>query len=306
MELKALTMSLLLLLLSCLLYVYFFSRGKNSKKLPPGSLGLPLIGQSFTFQKAMKDDKIGEWIQKGIVKHGPIWKACLFGSPVVVLHGTTANKFVYTCAGGKLTNTHPPSVSRILGRKSIVKMTGDNHKRLKEALFSFLKPDVLKQFVAKIDEETQNHLETHWHGRNEVQVQPLLKTLTFNVICSLVFGIERGPKRDQFLPPFKDMIRSFTAISVNLPFTQFNRGLKARKKVVALLVNLLHEKREALKEQKQQLSAHKDQDLITSLLKTQYEDSSGMMSDEMIIDNVIVLMLGGYDTISVLLTLIVK
>lgn len=102
------------------------------------------------------------------------------------------------------------------------------------------------------------------------------------------------------------MIRSFISIPVNLLFTQFNRGLKARKKVITLLVNLLHEKREALKEQKQQPIAHKDQDLITTLLKTQYGDSSGMMSDEEIIDNIIVLMLGGYDTISVLLTLIVK
>nr|GEY04183.1 RNA-directed DNA polymerase, eukaryota [Tanacetum cinerariifolium] len=37
------------------------------------------------------------------------------------------------------------------------------------ALVSFLKLDVLKQYVAKIDEEIQYHLQTHWHGKNEIQ-----------------------------------------------------------------------------------------------------------------------------------------
>nr|GEZ53980.1 cytochrome P450 716B1-like [Tanacetum cinerariifolium] len=42
---------------------------------------------------------------------------------------------------------------------------------------------------------------------NATEVQPLIKTLTLNVICSLLFGIERGPKREKFLLLFQDMIK---------------------------------------------------------------------------------------------------
>ncbi|GJW13185.1 cytochrome P450 716B1-like protein [Tanacetum coccineum] len=103
------------------------------------------------------------------------------------------------------------------------------------------------------------------------------------------------------------MIKSLLVFPVNLPFTTFNRGINARKKLEALLLDLLNEKREALKEQKQRPNPHKDEeDLITSLLKIHDDDSSTMMSDEEISDTVIVVMIAGYDTTSVLLMFLVR
>ncbi|GKB49069.1 cytochrome P450, partial [Tanacetum coccineum] len=196
----------------------FVFRGKKySNRLPPGSLGLPLIGQSLDQVKALKTDKVEEWFHKGIAKNGPIWKANLFGYSTV---------------------------------------------------------------------------------------QPLIKTLTFNVICSLLFGIERGPKREKFLPLFQDMIEGILAIPINLPFTQFNRGILARKKIVPMLMDLIHKKRDTLDNQKRNL-ASPDKYLITSFLSIR-DDSSTLMSEEEIIDNIIIVMIGGYDTTSILISFLVK
>ncbi|CAH1448304.1 unnamed protein product [Lactuca virosa] len=304
MELQIL-ITLLLFLLLVLFPIFFLFRGKKyPDRLPPGSLGLPVIGQSLGLLKALKADKVDKWFQEGITKHGPIWKASLFGYPTVVLHGPTANKFIYTCDGNILTNTQPPSISRILGSKNIIELAGHDHKRVRAALTSFLKLEVLKQYAAKVDEEIQHHLQTHWHGQHEVQVQPLIKTLTFNIICSLLFGIERGPKRDKLLPHFQHMIEGVLAIPINLPFTQFSRGIIARTKLVPMLIDIIREKREALQEQKQ--ANPLDKDLITSLISIHDDDGSPTMSDEEIIDNIIVVMVAGYDTTSVLLTFLVK
>nr|XP_043623003.1 taxadiene 5-alpha hydroxylase-like [Erigeron canadensis] len=296
----------LILLLTILIYVYFFSRGKRySGRLPPGSLGLPLIGQSFELLEALKTDKVDEWCRKKIAKHGLIWKASLFGYPTVVLHGVKANKFVFTCDENILTNTQPPSINRMLGINNILELTGDDHKRVRGAFVSFLKIDFLKQYVAKVDEEIQAHLMMHWHGKDEVQVQSLMKTLTFNMICSLLFGIERA-KREEFLPLFQDIIKSFLAFPVNLPFFQFSRGLKSRKKLVTLLVDLIQEKRDALNKQKELQVLNPHADLITSLLSFRDEDNSITMSDDEIIDNIIIAMVAGHDTTSVLLTFLVR
>lgn len=132
-----------------------------------------------------------------------------------------------------------------------------------------------------------------------------MKTLTFNLVCSLLFGIERGPKREKLLPLFQDMIESMLAVPVNLPFTQFSRGLKARKKLVPMLLDLLHEKRVAHEEQKQQQD-NSSKDLFILLLSVRDDDSSAVMSDEEIIDNIIVVMVAGYDTTSILLTFLVR
>ncbi|XP_071698899.1 cytochrome P450 716B2-like [Rutidosis leptorrhynchoides] len=305
MEAKVDTM-LIVFLLSILVYIYFVGRSNKrySGRLPPGSLGLPLIGQSFEVLKALKADKVDEWFKVRIAKHGPIWKTNLFGYPTVVLHGTAANKFVYTYDGSIMTSKQPPSVSRIWGANNIVELTGNDHKRVRAAMVSFLKIEVLKQYVAEVDQEIQIHLQTHWNGHNEVQVQPLMKTLTFDVICSLLFGIERGARRWQMVPLFQDMMESILAIPLNLPFTQFNRGLKARKNLVKLLQHLLSEKRVTLKEQKQQDDSQKD--LIISFLNFGNDGISAKMTDEEIIDNIILVMAAGYDTTSVLLTILVQ
>ncbi|MFS8015412.1 putative abieta-7,13-dien-18-ol hydroxylase [Helianthus anomalus] len=294
----------LLLLLILVPILFLFRYKKHSDRLPPGSLGLPVIGQSLGLLKALKADRVDKWFQERITNHGPVWKANLFGYPTVVLHGPAANKFIYTCDGNLLTNTQPPSISRILGSKNIIELSGNDHKRVRAALVSFLKLEVLKQYVGKVDEEVQHHLLTHWHGKHEVQVQPLIKILTFNIICSLLFGIERGPEREKMLPLFQDMIEGVLSIPINLPFTQYSRGLVARKKLVPMLLHLIQEKREALQDQNQPSDPHKD--LITLLLSIRDDDSSKMMSEEEIIDNIIVVMIAGYDTTSVLLTFLVR
>ncbi|GJS14668.1 cytochrome P450 716B1-like protein [Tanacetum coccineum] len=288
-----------------LLPIFFlFRRKKYSGRLPPGSLGLPLIGQTLDLLNALKADRVDVWFQKRISKHGPIWKANLFGYSTVVIHGTSANKFIYTSDGNLLSSSKPPSTTRIMGPRNIFELSGLDHVRVRAALVSFLKLDVLKQYSVIIDEEVQHSLEEHWHGQTEIKVQPLIKTLTFNVICSLLFGIERGPKREKLLPVFQDMIEGLLAIPINLPFTQFNRGIQARKKMVPMLIDLIHEKREELVKQKQQNNPHKD--LITAFLSIRDDDSMAVMSDEEINDNIIIVMLGGYDTTSILITFLVK
>ncbi|XP_076915374.1 taxane 10-beta-hydroxylase-like, partial [Bidens hawaiensis] len=294
----------LFLLLILAPIVFLIRPKKYNGQLPPGSLGLPVIGQSIGLLKAMKADRVENWIQERIANHSPVWKANLFGYPTIVLHGPTANKFIYTCDGNLLTNTQPPSLSRIFGPKNIMELSGNDHKCVRAAIASFLKVEVLKEYVAKVDEETRHHLQTHWHGNHEVQVQPLMKILTFNVICSLVFGIERGPQREKLLPLFHDMVKGVLSIPINLPFTRYNQAIIARKKLVPMLIQLIHEKSEAPKEQNQQGDPHKD--LITSFLSIRDDDGSTTVSEEEFIDNIIAMMFAGYGTTSVLLTLLIR
>jgi cytochrome P450 len=46
-----------------------------------------------------------------------------------------------------------------------MELSGEDHKRVRGALVSFLKPESLKQYVGKMDEEVKKHLEMHWQGK---------------------------------------------------------------------------------------------------------------------------------------------
>ncbi|KAK4851553.1 hypothetical protein QYF36_016246 [Acer negundo] len=275
---------------------------RSSNRLPPGSLGVPIIGQSLGLLRAMKANTAEKWIEQRIRKYGPISKLSLFGKQTVFVYGPAANKFVFNGDSSTIANKQTKAIRMILGDRCLLELSGQDHKRVRDALVSFLKPESLKKSVEKIDREIREHLKLHWHGKEQVTVLPLMKTLTFNIICSLLFGLERGPKRDQFVSNFETMIAGMWSVPVNLPFTRYNGSLKASARVQNMLKDLIQEKRKKL----EQKIASPHQDLITCLLSIRDENGQEVITEKEIVHNVMLVMVAGHDTSSVLITFLVR
>ncbi|CAI9088429.1 OLC1v1022749C1 [Oldenlandia corymbosa var. corymbosa] len=272
------------------------------QRIPPGSLGLPLIGQSLGLLQAMRANTAEKWLEDRVKKYGPISKLSLFGKPTVFVYGQDANKLVFASSNSNtMTNHQTQSVRMILGDRCLLELNGEDHKRVRGALASFLKPESLKMYVGKIEEEVQTHIQMYWQGKQQVTVLPLMKNLTFNIICSLLFGIESRERRNEYVQQFQEMIQGMWSIPVNLPFTRFNRSLKASAKVQKLLKDLLQEKRQELLK-----GAPSNQDLISCLLSIHGEESQDSVSEDEIIHNVMLIMAAGHDTSSVLITFILR
>ncbi|KAK1582190.1 hypothetical protein Q3G72_012619 [Acer saccharum] len=250
----------------------------------------------------MKANTAEKWIEQRIKKYGPISKLSLFGKPTVFVYGPAANKFVFNGDSSTIANQQPKSISMILGDRCLFELSGQDHKRVRDALVSFLKPESLKKYVEKIDGEIREHLKLHWHGKEQITVLPLMKTLTFNIICSLLFGLERGHKRDQFVSNFETMIAGMWSVPVNLPFTRYNGSLKASARVQNMVKDLIQEKRKKL----EQKTASPHQDLITCLLSIRNENGQEVITEKEIVHNVMLVMVAGHDTSSVLITFLVR
>ncbi|KAF8023916.1 hypothetical protein BT93_F1190 [Corymbia citriodora subsp. variegata] len=274
--------TLLLFLLPVLLLLSWRRRGL-SRKLPPGSLGIPIIGQSIGMLQAMRTNKGEEWLRERVRKYGPISKLTLFGKPTVFIHGPAANKFIFYGDSSMLANKQPSSIRAILGDRSLFELSGQDHRRVRESLMSFLRPESLKQYMGKIDEEVRKHIESHWQGKETVVALPLMKSLTFNIICSLLF-------------------EGMWSIPVNLPFTRYNRSLRASSRVQDMLEELVQEKKAKL----EQHTATPHQDLITCLLSKHNEENERVVTDKEILHNIMLVMIAGHDTSSILITFMLR
>ncbi|POO00378.1 Cytochrome P450, E-class, group I, partial [Trema orientale] len=284
------------------IFLLFIRRRRSTKKLPPGSLGIPIIGQSLSFLRAMRANTAEKWLEERINKYGPISKLTLFGKPTVFLHGPAANKFIFAGDDSVIANQQVKSIQMILGERNLLELTGDDHKRVRSALMLFLKPESLKHSVRKLEEEVRLHLEMHWQGKQEVKVLPLMKSLTFNIICSLLFGMERGARRDELVDLFQQMVKGTWSVPLNFPFTHYRRSLQASKKVQKLVGQLIHEKRVELEQKR----ASPLQDLITCLLSIRSDNDKEMITEKEIVHNVVLVMTAGHDTSSVLLTFMLR
>ncbi|KAF5199450.1 Cytochrome p450 [Thalictrum thalictroides] len=201
-----------------------------------------------------------------------------------------------------LNSQQPQSVQTLLGKRTLLEVSDEDHKRIRGALNAFLKPEMLKQYVGNMDGEIKKHFEMHWQGKQTVTVMPLMKTLTFNIMCSLVFNLENGARREKFVKWFEQLIEGVWSIPVNFPFTRFNRSIQATTRIQNLIMDIIHEKRS----RKQEANYLDHNDLISSLLSLRGDDNATLLSDQEIVDNVRVVMFAGYDTSSFLLTFLIR
>uniref|UniRef100_A0A0E0LLC9 Uncharacterized protein n=1 Tax=Oryza punctata TaxID=4537 RepID=A0A0E0LLC9_ORYPU len=110
----------------------------------------------------MRNNSGERWVQRQIDRYGSVSKLSLFGKPTVLLAGAAANKFFFF--SDALAMQQPRSVPRILGRRSILELVGADHRRVRGALLEFLRPEILKMYVGKIDGEARCHVADCWAG----------------------------------------------------------------------------------------------------------------------------------------------
>ncbi|XVF77510.1 hypothetical protein PTKIN_Ptkin14bG0050200 [Pterospermum kingtungense] len=197
-------------------------RKRSSERVPPGSLGFPIIGQSLGLHWAMRANTAEEWLQKRIRKYGPISKMSLFGKPAVFIYGQAANKFVFTSDSSTIINQQVNSFTSILGDWKLLELNGEDHKRVRDVLVSFLKPESLEEYIGKMDEEVRKHLEMHWHGKQQVTASARAQKMLKDLIAE-----KRKDLEQKDASPRQDLISCLLSIRNNN-----NEQVMSEKKII--------------------------------------------------------------------------
>nr|ATG29925.1 CYP728Q11 [Taxus chinensis] len=269
-------------------------RGKN---FPPGSLGLPVIGQTLQFVRARKCNKSKEWIQEKVAKYGPVFKTSLLGCPTVVLTGQEGNKFLLQNDYNMVINKRPIRVSRVLGNKNLFELPVEDHKRMRAAIMQFMRPEALQKFVGRMESVIVQHFSDCWQGEQSITVWPLMKKLTFQVACDTLFSLKDSEEREILAREFATALKGIYSLPLDFPGTTYRRSLKARSRICKRLSLLLEERRGKIK----QGLASPSQDLMSCML-TMKDENGESLTEEEIIDNMMLVMIAGHETTSVLLT----
>ncbi|KAJ1267856.1 hypothetical protein BS78_07G090500 [Paspalum vaginatum] len=263
--------------------------------LPPGSFGLPVVGQTLSYLRALRANTAEEWLRRWAAAYGPVSRLSLLGCPSVLVTGPSANKFLFANIAVK----SPESMSRMIGRRTIRDVVGDEHRRVRAMVVQFLRPDAVKRYVASMDGEVRRHLDEEWRGRRAVPVMPSMKSLTFDVMCTVLFGLVREDHDDavrrDLSADFQQLVRGISVVPLDLPFTAFRRCLAASQRGRRAVAGVIEERRAGLAREERSPA----DDVVTHML------AEGLPDDE-IIDNVMFLMIAAHDTTAALLTFLIR
>ncbi|KAL1197011.1 3beta,22alpha-dihydroxysteroid 3-dehydrogenase [Cardamine amara subsp. amara] len=265
----AFTVFLLLLSFVSAAFLLLFRRTRYRRMgLPPGSLGLPLIGETLQLIGAYKTENPEPFIDERVARYGPVFMTHLFGEPTVFSADPETNRFVLQNEGKLFECSYPASICNLLGKHSLLLMKGSLHK-LRFNLDS-------------------------WSSR--ILLMEEAKKITFELTVKQLMSFDPGEWSESLRKEYLLVIEGFFSIPIPLFSNTYRKAIQARGKVAEALTVVVMKRRKEEEE-----GAERKKDMLAALLTA--EDG---FSDEEIVDFLVALLVAGYETTSTIMTLAVK
>ncbi|KAK7318716.1 hypothetical protein RJT34_03422 [Clitoria ternatea] len=241
--------SLLLILITLLSLICVLQKRRldGTKKLPPGSFGLPLVGETYQFLFT----KIGHFLEERSKKYSSeIFKTNLLGEPTVILCGPAANKFVSMNDPKLIKVWYMKTQRRFFNIPDQIHATMPKQVSVSAApvkILGFLKPEGLVRYMGtKIESITHQHFMTHWEGKTEVKVYTLVKAFSLTVAYQFFLGIDEPHHVEKIATKFENLYSGLYSVPVCFPGSACHRALKAASAIRKDIQFLIKEKIEAL------------------------------------------------------------
>ncbi|KAK1394217.1 Abscisic acid 8'-hydroxylase 2 [Heracleum sosnowskyi] len=284
---------LLLILLSfkVLKWNFFYLHPKD-KRLPPGSMGWPYIGETLMLY-SQNPNSFFSIRQK---RYGDIFKSHILGCPCVMISSPEAAKSVLVSQSHIFKPTYPPSKECLIGPEAIFFHQGPYHSRLKKLVLSSFLPSALKKAVPHIESIVIDTLSTC--ENKTINTLQEMKKYAFDVAMISAFGNNMELEIEEIKQLYHVLERGYNSMPLDVPGTSFYNAVKARKLLNEKLKNLIQKGRESKE-------IRGDRGLLGVLLGSE-DGKENHLTDSQISDNIIGLIFAAHDTTASVLTWLLK
>ncbi|XP_061371104.1 cytochrome P450 90D2-like [Gastrolobium bilobum] len=268
---------------------------KHINKLPLGTLGWPFIGETIEFVSCAYSDRPESFMDKRCRMYGKVFKSHIFGSPTIVSTDADVNKFILQSDAKVFVPSYPKSLTELMGESSILLINGSLQKRIHGLIGAFFKSQQLK---AQITRDMQKYVQesmANWREDHLIYVQDETKNIAFQVLVKALISLDPGEEMELLKKQFQEFISGLMSLPIKLPGTKLYQSLQAKKKMVKLVQKTIQTKRNSG-------ISKVPKDAVDVLLN----DANEQLTDDLIADNMIDMMIPGEDSVPVLMTLAIK
>ena len=257
----------------------------QSQPLPPGSLGLPLIGETIQF---LFDPNFADKREK---KYGSISKTNILGRKTVFMSGAEANKFILSSHIDCFSwgEGWPDNFRELLGR-SLFLQDGEEHRRNRKLLMPAFHGQALTNYVTTMEQIVTKYLQK-WEIKRNLTWFPELKQMTFEIASALLLGSPPGDKTELLSQWFTELTNGLFAIfPIRASWSRYGKALAARDRLL-----------EYIDQQIEKRIKIPGQDALGLMLQTRDEDG-GHLSREEIKVQALLMLFAGHETTTSMLT----
>ncbi|KAK6947726.1 Cytochrome P450, partial [Dillenia turbinata] len=278
-------------------WVYRWSRPKCNGKLPPGSMGLPLLGETLQFFAPNTSSDIPPFVKERMERYGPIFRTSLVGRPVIVSTDPDLNYIIFQQEGHLFQSWYPDTFTEIFGRQNVGSLHGFMYKYLKNMVLNLFGPESLKEkLLPEVEQAAHRNLQ-QWSSQDKIDLKEATARMIFDLTARKLISYDPEKSSENIRENFIAFIRGLISFPLDIPGTAYHKCLQGRKKAMRMLKNMLEERRAMPKNQ--------PEDFFDYILEELKKEGT-ILTQEIALDLMFVLLFASYETTSLALTLAIK
>lgn len=253
----------------------------------PGEKGLPIIGNFHKFV-----NNASKYYKEQRAKYGDVFVnySSFFGANVVIC-GPTANKFLLVDQAKFTTNKEAwEQALSDLFPNGLMLMDGDKHKYHRSIMLDAFKKEPMQGYLEKMPTLIEQLLQ-EIEGKKQILAFPYFKNVTLKIAGHVFFGLSLKEDLTEVNRAITDIVNASSALPINLPFTNYRKGINGRKFLIKYFKSIIGERR-----------SNPGTDLFSKFCLAQNEEGD-RFTDQEIIDHLIFVLMASHDTTAITLTL---
>ncbi|CAN9500166.1 unnamed protein product [Ophioblennius macclurei] len=213
---------------------------ESSLPLPRGSMGWPLVGETF------------HWLFQGSnfhisrrERHGNVFKTHLLGKPVIRVTGAENIRKILLGEHSLVCTQWPLSTRIILGPNTLVNSIGDLHKRKRKVLAKVFSRAALESYLPRLQGVVKSEIAKWCLEPGAVEVYAATRSLMFRIAVGVLLGLRLDEDHIVYLAAiFEQLMNNLFSLPVDAPFSGLRKGVKAREILHQNMEKIIQEKME--------------------------------------------------------------
>ncbi|KAF3448499.1 hypothetical protein FNV43_RR09212 [Rhamnella rubrinervis] len=277
-------------------WVYNWRHPRCKGNLPPGSMGLPLLGETLQFFSPNTSSDIPPFIKERMKRYGPIFKTNLVGRPVVVSTDPDLNYFIFQQEGHLFQSWYPDTFTEIFGKQNVGSLHGFMYKYLKNMVLKLFGPESLKKMLPEVEQAATRRLQ-QWSNEDSVELKEATASMIFDLTAKKLISYDQGNSDENLRQNFVAFIQGLISFPLDIPGTAYHKCLQGRKRAMRMLKKLLQERRENPRKH--------GSDFFDYILEELQKEGT-ILTEAIALDLMFVLLFASFETTSLAITLAIK
>ncbi|KAL6643712.1 hypothetical protein ACP70R_018478 [Stipagrostis hirtigluma subsp. patula] len=221
-------------------WVYKWMNPPCKGKLPPGSMGVPIIGETFQFLKISPSIDIPNFYQQRLKRYGPMFKTNLLGHPVIVSMDPELNRFIFQQEGKLFQMWFPGAGISMFGKEAIGSL-GATHKFIRSFAAKLFGPENIREVLMREVEDAMRQSFEAWAAKPSVELKKNIAEMIFDMVAKKMIGMDPAESRE-LKKNFDKFGQGLFSFPIYFPGTTFYDCMMARRNLRKKLTELLKDR----------------------------------------------------------------